>query len=153
MKNEPNRFHPFKEELMSNESILAIMKEEFDFIAASKTVRVIPYLYMQVDNLSPTTVSHSIALIIMKAVNSEPLSFSVLSHSSENKVFNEHLNYFFLKNKRFGRYTHRHTSAKKKLIIMCVLGIIYDLLKTRIDMTLRDVFYHDVNIYEEQVIF
>lgn len=65
-------------------------------------------------------------------------------------VFKEELNRFLLLTKASSHYSHRRTSLKTTFIMVHVLDIFSELLENEINVTLRDVFYRDVELFGEQ---
>lgn len=83
-------------------------------------------------------------------LNGSGLSYDVPSRSSSNQLFVPELERIVLKNSISSRQFSSTSTVRKTAITTRVLQLVHEVLRKRIHITKRDLFYTDVKLFEKQ---
>jgi meiotic recombination protein SPO11 len=108
-----------------------------------------------VQELTPDETMRSIERIIVTAalqiLDKRGLSYNVPSRTAANQMYVPELDRIVLRAVNTRLNFTAQSSTKKATIFTRVLELCHKVLRTKIHVTKRDLFYTDVNLFEDQV--
>ncbi len=115
---------------------------------------ILPLNSVKIDELSMDDALSRINNIAVDLINQIQISgyptFNIPSRTSTNIIYDKDQDLLLLGNKTTNKSLLTLTSAQETARLMKVLEIIHELLRKKKHMTKREVFYGDVNLFQDQ---
>ena len=155
---------PFKNKLKPDSIILEILKNLKASTASSSGTKTLtldelslPFTCREVADLSLSSVQSNIESLVLKIAHSilagNGFAFDVPSRSAANQLYVPELDRIVLKDKSSIRPFANIGTVRKTAITARIIQLIHQLCLKGIHVTKRDLFYTDVKLFQDQVLF